>query len=91
MARVPRFTVLFTPVSTTTYYCLLYHNLAPKGRIAAPANLQTTFGIPERRMMWLTLRGRARINDWAAIKALTAPTVCHTNMPIFLSFEDLPV
>lgn len=81
MARVPRFSVLFTPVSATTYYCLLYHSNAPKGRIASPLNLQNVFGIPERRMTWLTLRARARMNDWQAVKALAAPTGFFSSSP----------
>jgi hypothetical protein len=50
----------------------MYHPYSPKNHAACPGAIKETFGVSDKRWMWLLVRARSRLRDWDLIVQNTA-------------------
>ncbi|KAK7487131.1 hypothetical protein BaRGS_00021626 [Batillaria attramentaria] len=58
------------PVTTTLFYCCLYHYHQPENNFASPLALKKNYELPERQYVWTALSARAKARGWTDIELL---------------------
>lgn len=58
------------PVTTTLFYCCLYHYHLPENNFASPLSLKKKHELPERQYVWTAVSARAKARGWTDIEQL---------------------
>ncbi|KAL8586877.1 hypothetical protein ACOMHN_050982 [Nucella lapillus] len=67
----PRRRILINmPVTTTLFYCSLYHYHLQENSLASPLAVKKRHDIPERQYLWTALSARAKARGWTDIEQL---------------------
>jgi len=68
--QFPRFPIVNVPLSTFLYYCTCYHKNSPEKYAGNPQSLIKTFKVHDRRILWTSLRAKAKMKEWEDLKNL---------------------
>ncbi|XP_076463825.1 spermatogenesis-defective protein 39 homolog isoform X2 [Babylonia areolata] len=65
-----RRSLLNMPVTTTLFYCCLYHYHLQENNFASPLAIKKRHDVPERQYIWTALSARAKARGWTDIEQL---------------------
>lgn len=65
-----RSTLVDMPVTTTLFYCCLYHYHLPENNFASPLSIKKKHELPERQYLWTAISARAKARGWTDIEQL---------------------
>ena len=66
----PRPCIVFSPLSFTLHYNLIYHPRVSKEKLSSPRGMQAHFNVSDKMFMYLALKARAKVGDWETVKNL---------------------
>ncbi|XP_070181966.1 spermatogenesis-defective protein 39 homolog isoform X2 [Littorina saxatilis] len=65
-----RFALVNMPVTTTLFYCCLYHYHLQENSFASPVSIKKRHELPERQFVWTAVSARAKAKGWTDIEQL---------------------
>lgn len=65
-----RVSLISMPVTTTLFYCCLYHFHLPENNLASPLAIKQRHQLPEKQFVWTAVSARAKVKAWKDIEQL---------------------